>query len=122
MGSFSGILNFISVKRHAAFICLRYNIPLHRLFFKILKEQWYKFIQASNVCILMNNKNVILVVPGFNRCRCSYFNYKPSIPPVETAFCSPANGIKNFYFDGTDSFEMPGSVVGDLIDRSLKIK
>jgi hypothetical protein len=31
---------------------------------------------------------------------------KPSFPQGETAVWSPTNGIKNFYFDGTDSFGM----------------
>jgi len=32
------------------------------------------------------------------------FFTNPSIPPVETAVWSAANGIKEFYVEGTDSF------------------
>jgi hypothetical protein len=34
------------------------------------------------------------------------FLYKSIISPVETAVQSPTNGIKKFYFEGTDSFGM----------------
>jgi hypothetical protein len=41
----------------------------------------------------------------FNRSRCYYFSLQSHQPPDGNRW-SLTNGIKNFYFDGTDSFGM----------------